>query len=514
MEQNKINLHAKALAATHSGNALQAIILLNAAIKRDGFSANYSLALGNAFRANAEPQKALVAYRAALQLAPDSIEVMNNLSVVLADLGRADEAIVQLQHALTINPESVELLTNLGNSLRELGDSAQSIAIFRQALSKDSSHVSAWIGLGMSYAAIKDADQSERCYLEAQKLDPQLAEAYDNLGVLYQDQGRTKDAIIAHTKAIEVAPSYAEAHKNLASALLLDGQLEAGWKEYEYRFKCSSISTQLRPFPYPCWNGEALNGKTLLIWGEQGIGDEVMFASFIPKLLLTTSAKIYLECEARLAPIFERSFPTITVLPRNPIPDAKLLGLKNCLQIPIGSLANFVPLNPAKPYLIADSQKVAALKTEYTSALGNIPLVGLSWRSNAKQNGRARSYSLKEFESLISNQSAHFISLQYGDINADVAELSHGARKNFSLDTEVNALNDLDSYAAQLAALDRIITIDNSTAHLAGALGVKTTVLLKGTPDWRWGLNTDTSLWYSNVKLLRNQENFQGVELP
>ena len=295
----------------------------------------------------------------------------------------------------------------------------------------------------------------------------------------------------------------------MGQTLLLKGDLHQGWKEYEWRWKCKDFSSEIRYFPQVLWDGSDLNGKSILVWTEQGVGDQIMFASMLDDLL-QMETNIITDCDIRLIPLFKRAFPKIQIFPRDNPPAQQLLDTNIDYQIPIGSLGRWLRPNQNdfkrknQSYLQACPEKTSKLKTKYKKLAGNKPLIGISWKSRKQNFGEAKSTSLKLWTSILSRQDYFFINLQYGNVKQEVEE--HISNKNDTsiyLDNDIDSLENLDDFAAQIAALDLVISTSNATVHMAGALGKKVWNLLRYMPSWRWMLNKRDTLWYPSMKLFR-----------
>jgi len=375
-----------------------------------------------------------------------------------------------------------------------------------------------------------ETDQFESSLVHFQRaveLCPQFAEALCNYGLNLQFLGRFPEAIAALTAALVASPAAPAPHINLALTLFLQGTLHRAWHEYEWRWRNRRLEGRLRSaakIAQP-WDGSSLAGRTLLVFGEQGIGDEVMFASCLPEVI-EQAARCLVACDARLVTLFQRSFPTATVVPIETLgsPHTKSLLGPIDYQIATGSLPRF--LRPtradfprAQQFLFAADQQVEAFR-QRLACHGRRWRVGISWKggSNADER-RRRSCELEQWQPILSLPNATFISLQYGDVTEELAAVQAKLGVTIEQWSDVNPLTDLDRFAAQLAALDLVISIDNSTVHFAGALGVPTLALISfpSSSSWRWFAGGEETVWYANVRLLRRQhpapwqENLQRV---
>jgi hypothetical protein len=249
----------------------------------------------------------------------------------------------------------------------------------------------------------------------------------------------------------------------------------------------------MRVYPQPFWNGGPLESGRLLLWHEQGVGDEIMFAGLIPELL-RAGHRCVVDCDLRLKPLFSRSFPEVEVVSGFEVNETGFAA-----HLPLGSLPRlFRPQLSAftaatSPYLVPDLEKKGQFRTRYFAGKR---VIGLAWYTNNKDTGRSRSIELSLFAPLFALRDISWVSLQYGD---------QAVRAPVMVDRSVDQLSDLDGFAAQIAAMDLVITIDNSTAHLAGALGVPVWLLLPFAADWRWFRERGNSPWYPSMRIFRQQ---------
>jgi ADP-heptose:LPS heptosyltransferase len=309
-------------------------------------------------------------------------------------------------------------------------------------------------------------------------------------------------AMAAFRRAIALSPKFEAAHNNLGAALLTTEHWSEGWSEFEWRWRLGDNPALRTRHRLPLWQGDDLNGRRILLWGEQGIGDVVLFASMLPDLL-ATGAQVSLEIEPRLIPLFRRSFPQIQLFAWDTVPADAAFDV----QANIGRLGLFLRTSAdrfagAKPYLIPDPARVADFKTRY-AALGSGPRIGISWRS-ASQAYRRKSLQLEDFAPLFAAfPGATFISLQYGDTAADIARAEQICATRIHRDSSFDNWTDLDGLVAQIAALDAIVTVSNLNAHLAGATGIPTHVLVTQNTLWYWPHEKPASAWYPSLRLTR-----------
>jgi tetratricopeptide (TPR) repeat protein len=478
--------------------------------------------LGTALQAQGKMEDARACYRRSIEINPDHIEGHNNLGNVSKELGALEDAVACYRKAIDINPDYFEGYSNLGNVLRDLGRFDEAITNCRQALSLQPDFAEAHNNLGNALQGNGAYEDAMASYRQAIALMPDFAEAYSNLGNALKDQGQLEEALGNYKRVLEIDPENAKAHFNLGILQLLSGNFEEGWPNYDWRWRVKDFVSHESNIIHKesLWHGENLkgpDGKKILVSMEQGIGDEIMFASMIPDLAQVAD-EIVVECEARLVPLFKRSFPTITFIVRSDAPLDDATEDEIDFQIPAGNLGshfrrNFDQFPKPASYLLPDAKKKGHIRNDYSDRWPDKRLVGISWKSGNVSVGGKRSLMLDQWEPLLANPDCQFINLQYGNVAGDLADLKKSTGVDVYQDPSVDPLKDMDAFAAQVAALDLVISVTNTTVHVAGALGIPTWIMLQNVPDWRWVRGRDDSLWYPSIRLFRqeNPDNWEGV---
>ncbi len=350
-------------------------------------------------------------------------------------------------------------------------------------------------------------DEAIARYQKALQLNPGLADAYNNLGVSLMEKGQVIEAMACYRKALKVDAHFANAHFNLSLALLLEGRFKEGWDEYEWRWLTEEYVKQKKELPLPMWDGSPLHDKSILVFAEQGVGDEIMFASCLPEIVAEAKQCI-VETDKRLIPLFMRSFPGAKFLERSQTIGYSPEVSSTDLKIAMGSLPKFLRPTLAsfpkrKAFLIPDVSLVVVWRDRYKK-LGDGLKLGISWRGGStRATRRTRSTILKQWAGLFSLQQVHFINLQYGECKDELKEAKESLGVIIHDWDDVDPLKNLDFFAAQIAALDLIISVDNATVHMAGALGIPVWTLLPFTCDWRWMQDFAGTPWYPTMRLFR-----------
>lgn len=421
----------------------------------------------------------------------------------LRDAGRLDDAAAQLEAMLGRYPEEPAILAELSVVERKRKRPEAAVAVARRALARDSKFLPALLALGAALSDFDRHDDAADQYEKALAIDPRHEVALVNLSALRLRQGRSIEAEELGRRAVEVAPQRAHSHWHLALALLTNGKYREGWSEYEWRWATGLLDSEKRDWPWPAWQGEALDGR-LLVWTEQGVGDGLMFASLLPELV--GRVKVAVECEPRLVSLMARSLPGVEVLARRPGPvTASEWPSDIVAQSSAGDLMRYLRPDPASfagrggPYLQVDPKRRDAARRRYGS---DRLRVGVAWYTASHNAGASRAVPLALLEPLLRLPGVRFVDLQYGDHKAEVAALAARGIELFQ-DPTFDQMTDLEGFAGQVAAMDLVITIDNSTAHMAGALGVPCWVLLPKPAEWRWLLDRSDCLWWPSLKLFR-----------
>lgn len=294
---------------------------------------------------------------------------------------------------------------------------------------------------------------------------------------------------------------------DLGMLLLSKYRWDEAWSLYNLRLRRAGPPPTRTRYPQPLWDGTDGPSAHLLVWGDENIGDEMQFAQILPELRPKVR-RLTLECDPRLAPLFRRSFPWLDVVPRGEAPPQGPFDL----QCPTGHLGGLFRSEvrafanrPPGPWLRPDPAKVAYLRARYRRVSGGRPVIGIAWKSkNIKFQGK--NVPLAEWAPVLDSKGAMFLSVQYGDVDADLAAVEAQLGIRIPRDVEIDPLVDLDGFAAQLAAVDMVISTSNSTVHQACALGRPVWTLVHVRPDWRWGLRGERSPWFPSLRLYRQMD--------
>lgn len=533
--QNPEALHLMGVLALQVNKPAQAVELIAQAIRRNSRNAVYFSNLGSALRRLGKLDESIAACREATRLDPDFADAYNNLANALVDRQRDAEAVEALNRLIALRPQVIDQRLMLARALLQLpGRAAEAIEALEALLKLAPRNASALNNLGVALRKLKRNEEADRAYRQAIAIAPDdpgilsnhgtllmeleredeaivlfrkaiehkpgFGEAHLNLGLVLRSRMRLAEAIPAVREAVRLCPDLPEAHAGLGELLLLDGQLEEGFREYDWRSRMTDFPSPRRDFTSPRWDGVFRPGLTLLVHDEQGVGDTMQFVRFA-QIAQARGARVIVECNTQLTRLLTGMPGVHQVIGRtSPIPphDAHvpLLSLPQELGITLATVPAEVPYLRAEPELVTGwGERLAALPSLRTGLR-----IGLVWAGSPEhRNDRNRSLALERLAPLGGVANTRFVSLQKG-AGAGQAANPPAGMELVDLGPEIGNFADT---AAILQHLDLVVTVDTSVAHLAGALGRPVWVLLPFFPDWRWLHGTDVSPWYPTMRLFR-----------
>jgi tetratricopeptide (TPR) repeat protein len=443
-----------------------------------------------------------------LAVAPDNPHGWNNLGVLRQRCGDLRAALSCFQRAVAIRPSYATAHGNLGLALREFERLDEARAHLERAVALRPDGADGYLNLGTLLQDLGDLAGAVRAYERALELQPHHPEALLGLGVVEQRRGELEHARALVTDALSASPGYAAARTALGEIQLSRGEFAAGWTNYESR-----LDTPQAPrlaLAVPEWRGDRLPGGTLLVYWEQGLGDVILFASCLSEVLAKVG-RLLLNVPDPLAPLFARSFPGAEIVTGARDSAGEWLRGRGEIHAcaPIGSLMRLFRTDRSSfprraGYLSADPARVDAWR-ERLAALGPGRKLGISWRGGLFRTGRAqRSLPLSAFGALLRVPETTWVSVQYGDCSADLAALAQAGGPRLCHWPE--AIKEFEELAGLLSALDGVVTVCNTTAHLAGALGLPGFVLAPRGASWRYQTGEAALPWYPSLRVLRQRE--------
>ncbi|MEO6444776.1 MAG: tetratricopeptide repeat protein, partial [Gemmatimonadaceae bacterium] len=451
--------------------------------------------LANAYLEEFRFADALTAYDRGLALNPASIDCWSNRGLALRGLRRTDDAIASIERALHFAPSHVNSLSNLAIVLKEEKRFPEAVSTMRKATDIDPANASLWVNLAAVYEAMGEFEKLREAAICATHIDPDFVEAYNLLANYELEAGRHDDAEALYLKVVTLDPSNRNANWNLALIWLMRGDFERGWKQFEWRKRLHSVVLDRFDYGMPEWDGTPLDGRDILLHSEQGVGDAIQFARFAATVKARGAGRVYLECPYPVVPLLSGVTGIDAVVARGaPLPAFAVHASLMSLPLLLGTTLDTIPA--AVPYIPVEPRTACASVVARRAGLK----VGIVWAGNP---GHARDYirsvPLQAFHELFGIEGTHFFSLQKGaSAESQLTQLPRGLVTDLA-----GELEDFRDTAAVLAALDLVITVDTSVAHLAGALGRPTWLLLPHVTDFRWMLERNDSPWYPSMRLFR-----------
>lgn len=445
-------------------------------------------------------ETAATGFRQALALQPKHAASWLQLATCLRALNDPPGAIAAAEQALSHAPQAPECHNNLGSLLAAKGDHGGAIAAFDQALKLRVDYPAALINKASSLGENGRLDEALPLAERAVQLTQGHADAWACLGQIRHAQGQLDLAQTAYREALSRRPQDPETQWNFALAALARGDFAAGWPAFAWRWRKAEPPLPRRNWPWPRFQNGG-SPKRLLLWGEQGLDDRLLFLQYLPPLL--EAASVMLETDPRLIPLLRRSFPTLSFTEEKTQADLALMNEAFDAHLPLGDLPQAAP--PGQAYLLADAERAAGLRQEYLAG-GKVRLIGLSWRSANPAIGAGKSLRPEDLAPLAAILDCRFVCLQYGATEDEHAQFRALFGDRFIVDDRIDAKNDLDALAAQIAALDLVITVSNVTAHLAGALGRPVWTLAPAGKSLFFYLMAagETTPWYPTMRIFRS----------
>ena len=452
----------------------------------------------------------------AIEINPRGTEAYFALGNCLRAKGQYYEAEAAYLEALQIKPDSVESLEMLARNAEDMRDHDKALDYALRAIEQNSDHKDCHTMAGNNYIRRRDYDLALTHYSAALKIDPKDATANSNLGLLFTRTAEYERSVAAYKRALSLSQDDPKARHGLSLALLILGRLSEGWKHYSARLELPAHRLGARPMSSPRILGKP-HGLRTLAWADEGIGEQIMFASLIPEIT-KDCASLSLECDERLTPLMRRTFPNLDLISRRSPPHPKFHANYDG-QFCLSNAAewyrpNFDSFAHQKGYLSADAKLTRDLRHRYQKSRPSKPLIGISWRSKDQiKISSEKSLALKNWGPLLCVPGATFVNLQYGNYIKEISEVETSHSVSIISDNEIDPLYNLDAFASQVAAMDLIITTSNATAHMAGALNVPVwTLVPKGFGAmWHWFLDRNDSPWYPSMSLIRQvQQNDWG----
>ena len=512
MKRNSLSLAAlleEATALHTTGRLAEAKAKYSEILRHDKKHADALHLLGVLYLEQGETGTAIELIERAISFLPGTAEIYVNLGAAYRAHQETAKATEAYYKALHLNSNLDAAHFNLGHALKELEDYEGAVDAYKSYLTNNPHDAEAYSVLGDTYMMLDRSGDAIHAYDSALIYGPRRAGAMSNVAAIVRDRGWHHAAHVVMDRAIALAPSDHDIRRAYGVLSLQLGKFENGWAGLESRFHTATEQILLRPSPPTYWAGEDLSGKSIVVWTEQGLGDEVLHASILPEVI-GRAAQCIIECSKRMAPVFARSFPAARVVgyEASDFPVTPPEGID--YQIPLASLGrHFRPDFASFPrhdgYLKAAPGKVAELRARYEALAGGRRVVGISWRSKNEKAGEAKSTALTDMAPILQVPGVMFVNLQYGDCADELMQVREQFGVEVVQDPAVDSLADMDIFFAQVAAMDLVLSTSNTTAHVAGGQNIPVWVLLphgKGV-IWYWFLRRTDSPWYPAARLIR-----------
>lgn len=478
---------------------------LELALEADPQLAGAHADLGEVLFQGGEHEAALDRYRTAISLAGDGVQYRTRLVELLEQTDRKQDLVVELLCLHDLLPGRLDILFKTFAEVSRLGMYAEAVRIAERAVIEIGKNFDTLRLLATARYGAADMSGAIEACREAIAIRSNFPDIHVTLGSALFARGQVAEACEAYRQSLEIDPEYPDGRFHLGLIQIMQGQYDEGWQGFEYRFRRAQ-RMGMRPSTPP-WSGGKVSGGRLLVMREQGLGDEIMFASCYGDVMAQVPDALF-ECEPRLQALFSRSFPQAQFMPYRP-EEAPASESRSDIaaRVYAGSLPSYFRKSassfPAhRGYLIADPLRVAYWQ-ERLAGLGTGLKVGLSWRGGLKFARQVqRSFALDAMVPLLVLDGVHWVNLQYGQRADEIAalEVKHGIQVH---DWPEAIDGDYDETAALVSALDIVISVCTSVIHLSGALGKPVWVMTARVPEWRYGINGEAMPWYPSARLFR-----------
>jgi tetratricopeptide (TPR) repeat protein len=459
--------------------------------------------LGTAFQALKRQKEASEAFTRALEIAPERPDIMASASITLLELRKFADALGLLERALSLSQTESSIFHNRAVIFERMGRFEDAAASYRMAISLRADDPDTWYGLGNALYSARDLDASVDAYSEAIRLRPKFAEAFNNRGRAQRSVGRIARALEDYAQAIELSPQNPDAHWNRAIGNLLEGRMVDAWEDFEWRWKTVNFPNKGDRFTQPLWQGEEIEGKSILLHAEQGLGDTIQFCRYA-EMVAGRGATVYLEVPAQLHRLCSALKGVTGVIKQGDIlPSFDFHCPLMSLPFAFKTTQETIP-HRQSPYIVVGDVGKNSWREKF-SRKNPRKIIGLVWAGNPQHpNDGQRSVGLDRMFPIIAGlPDSQFVSFQVGERAGDLKKYQWAGRI-IDLGSD---LIDFHDTASALSAIDVLISVDTSVLHLAGAIGIQTLALIPRSPDWRWMARGGSTAWYPGTKLYRQGKN-------
>ena len=481
-------------------NYTDAFLAINKAIKINRNKIEYVIFKGNLNREIMNSEKALQSFQLALEMDSKNTDALYWTSVTMYEMGQKKSALKIINNAIKIK-KNIKYNLLKAKCLEDLNEYNEALNEYNCILDINDREFKVLVQKGDLLRRMFKYDLAIECVTKAMDVDKSNMDGYLLKSTILKDEKKFDEAFKVLDEGLSLNPKSVEANFNKSIMLLQCGELKKGWELYEWRWKLAGWTSIQLVTSKPYWRGE--KNVVLYIWSEQGIGDEVMFASILNDVEKDV-AKLIVKIDIRLMEIYQRSFPNIKFISSN----VEVNEQDYDYHLSIGSLPKFYRNNLKdfennnNSYLKTNKKIDNILNNKYSQNI-NKRKIGVSWKSKNPLSGLKRSAELEDILKYIDDNEAIYVNLQYGDVGEEIEAIQ---KKGYSIIniTEIDNMKNIDGLLSVINFCDEVISIDNSTVHFAGAIGKKTEVLMHESADFRWEIKGNTTKWYKSLMLKRN----------
>lgn len=443
--------------------------------------------------------------RQIIKARPNHSEALRLQSVIYSQKGENNLALETIQRAITGDKRNAIAYSNQGNILLNLGMLTEALASYQKAISLSPNYAEAYSNLGNAFQDLGEVGRAIELYKKAISIDARNPEFFFNLGNACWKSDLMAEARKSYERTVSIVPGHVDALHNLAHLDLHEFNFTEGWHRYEYRWHIAKDKPTLLNTSKPRWDGLPRNNR-LFIWAEQGIGDQILHGSILRDLEKYPQTKI-ISIDKKLVSIFRRSFPSFRILDKDQQFPEELYDE----QLPIGSLGQiFRPsissfVGRQFPYLSTNPTLDSGIKTLLAPV--NKALCGISWKSGRAKLGINKTIPFGELAPIFSLKTTEFINLQYGEVNEEILQTNKIIENPIKILPNIDLYEDIDSLLSAINLCNIVVTSSNSTAHIAGALGKETLLILPigNAKFWYWHDIDGISLWYPSVRIFKQE---------
>jgi tetratricopeptide (TPR) repeat protein len=491
--------HLLALALTRIGKYSEALVEIEKAFVGAENKVEIYQLQGNINREIKNYENAIKAFKNALDLDKNNSDTLHWTAVTMYQMGLKKPALKIINDAISIRRTDKYIYLK-ARCLEDLNFFGEALNEYDSIIEKDKKNIQAIFLKCDLLRRMFKYDLALELADKAMKIDNKNINCYLIKSVIYKDCKRIEESLDILNEGLKVKPNSEQANFNKSIILLQSGNLKEGWELYEWRWRVSEWTSKPFKTSKPKWNGE--KNVSLYLWSEQGIGDEVMFASIYNDIKKDVQ-KLTVKVDIRLKLIFERSFPGINFVSENEIKESEFE-----YHLPVGSMAKFYrnteeEFSRNNDKFLKTNEEINHSIKKYFSKYEGKRKIGISWKSKNPLSGLKRSAELEDIINYINDDEAVFINLQYGDVVDEISKVKNKGFEILNIE-EIDNMKNIDGLLSIIEHCDEVISIDNSTVHFAGALGKKTEVLMHESADFRWEMQGNTTKWYKSLTLKRN----------